>query len=223
MLDSQLSKRLVLASRSPRRREIVGALVPPVHQIDWNGEETPPRNGETPEEFVLRLSLAKARGGADRSGPATVLGADTVVVLDAKILGKPTGSTDATGMLGRLRGRTHRVMTGVTILDSESGRWVASARSTDVTFREYSDAEVAAYVASGKSFDKAGGYAVQDRLFAPAVNVEGCYLNVVGLPLCEVVTLLAELGVAATLEARWRPPDSCRECPLHQRVKGQQR
>ena len=197
----------------------MAALLPPVDVVDSTGEETPPRNGEAPEEFVLRLSLAKARGAANGSGPAILLGADTMIVLDGQMLGKPTGPTEATSMLGRLRGRTHRVVTGVTALDSESGQWLGSTRSTDVTFRDYSDAELAAYVTSGEPFDKAGGYAIQDPLFDPATAVEGCYLNVVGLPLCEVVTLLAKLGVDAHLAADWRPPKVCQDCPLDRRVE----
>ena len=144
---------------------------------------------------------------------------DTVVVMDGEILGKPAGAEDATRMLRQLRGRSHSVVSGVTALDGASGRWLASARESRVTMREYSDQELAAYVASGGPFDKAGAYAVQDVDFHPASHVEGCYLNVVGLPLCEVATLLARLPTQARLRSDWTPPTQCVDCPLSQRTE----
>ena len=192
----------------------MGALLPRVDVIEPGDDEAPPRNGETPEEFVLRLSLAKAQNVARKSAQTVVVGADTSVVLDGDILGKPAGAGEARDMLGRLRGRTHRVVTGVAVVDSDSRQTVLTATSTDVTMREYSSAEMESYVTSGGPFDKAGGYAVQDPSFHPATRVEGCYLNVVGLPLCEVVALLGDLGVSAKLRPDWEPPEPCRDCPL---------
>jgi MAF protein len=211
-------KRLVLASGSPRRREILAAFVPPVEAVSPTSKESPPRDGESPERYVMRLSLAKASEGAKHARQAIVLGADTSVVLDGELLGKPVGEADATRMLANLRGRTHRVVTGVVALDSESGLWSGSTRSTQVAMRHYSDTEVEAYVASGSPFDKAGAYAVQDSSFHPAESVDGCYLNVVGLPLCEVVALLDRRGLKTRLRSGWQPPAQCRECPLqHER------
>ena len=205
--------RMVLASASPRRRELVSAFVPPFTAVAPEVDETP-RSGESPEDLVLRLSLEKARWAAGRAGAAAVLGADTVVVLDGEVLGKPDSPQRATNMLARLRGRTHRVVTGVTALDGRSGRWLASAKTSHVTMREYTDAEVAAYVASGDPMDKAGAYAVQNDSFRPAAGVDGCYLNVVGLPLCEVVTLMKDLGSPVRLRDGWRPPSRCVDCAL---------
>ena len=215
-----IRKRLVLASGSPRRRELLAALVPSADQVVPGDSETPPRRGESPEEFVTRLSLAKANAVAQHASEAIVIGADTAVVIDNQVLGKPTGPEDAAGMLRRLRGRTHRVVTGVTVLDGGDGH--TACKSTEVRMRSYSDKEIAAYVASGEPFDKAGGYAVQDESFRPAESVNGCYLSVVGLPLCEVVTLLAEIGAPTEITPGWRPPAECQDCPLRSPVETDQ-
>ena len=205
--------RLVLASGSPRRKELAKALDAPLEAITPVGEEPPPRDGETPEQFVLRLSLAKAREVAVLAGGGTVLAADTAVVAGGAIMGKPADREEATRMLRCLRGRSHRVVTGVTTLDSVSGRWMSATKCTKVVMRRYSDAEVEAYVASGEPFDKAG-YAIQDETFRPVLAITGCYLNVVGLPLCEVVTLLARMRVPTGLVPGWRVPEQCVQCPL---------
>ena len=184
-----------------------------------DGEEGAPLAGETPRQFVLRLSLEKARLVASKTSDAIVLGADTAVVLDGDVLGKPDGKAEAVRMLRKLRGRVHTVVTGVTALDSRSGRWLSAAKATDVTMRDFSDEEVAAYVASGDSLDKAGGYAIQDEAFRPARDTFGCYLNVVGLPMCEVVGLLEGLGVQVRLRQGWQLAEQCRDCPLEQRME----
>jgi len=164
--------------------------------------------------------MAKANDVNPEADGAIVLGADTTVVIDDTVLLKPDGPRDADRMLKRLRGVTHRVMTGLAVLDAKSGRWLTSVTSSKVTMRCYSDAEVAAYVGSGEPFDKAGGYAVQDPVFRPAEAVEGCYLNVVGLPLCEVVVLLERLGVTPRLNPDWRIPDECVSCPFGRLQEG---
>ena len=109
------------------------------------------------------------------------------------------------------------IVTGVTALDSNSGRTLSIVKSTAVTMRDYSDTEIACYVASREPLDKAGGYAVQNEKFHPALEVKGCYLNVVGLPLCEIISLLKELDVEAELRGDWQPPAECIDCPLHVR------
>ncbi len=212
-------RRIVLASASPRRRELTQAFSPPLEQATSAVEETPPTPRESPEHYVLRMSAAKAADVSSRSGGALVLGADTAVVLDGEVLGKPGSVDQATQMLASLRGRTHRVVTGVTVLDAGSGRRASAATCTDVTMRRYSDAEIASYVASGQPFDKAGAYGVQDEAFDPAESVEGCYLNVVGLPVCRVVSLLGQLGGAPRLKADWSPPERCLDCPLGRRTE----
>ena len=211
---------LVLASASRRRRELAAAFDPPVRSFAPAGDELPRRDGEAPEELVRRLALAKAREAAQRESGGLILAADTVVVLDGAILGKPSTPAEAREMLARLRARVHCVVTGVTLLDAESGQATFSAKSTDVTMRRYSDAELESYVASGEPFDKAGAYAVQDRSFHPAESVNGCYLNVVGLPMCDVATLLKQQGSSARLRADWSPPSECRQCPLREDEEG---
>ena len=206
--------RLVLASSSPRRQEIVRGLAEHVACVPPDVEEAGARQGESPEELALSLSLKKARRVAEMVGLAMVLGADTLVVLGGEVLGKPGSAEEATDMLRRLKGRTHRVVTGVTVLDGRTGRTSASARASEVTMRRYSEGEIGAYVASGEPFDKAGAYAAQDVDFRPAASIEGCYLNVVGLPLCEVVTLLEGMGVSGRLRAGWSPPAECIDCTL---------
>lgn len=206
--------RLVLASASPRRRALIGALQSPVRAMAPTAEEEPRWDSETPDEFVVRLSASKAREVSRRVDGAIVIGADTAVVVDGEVLGKPRDRAEAVEMLRRLRGRTHRVVTGVTVVDGDSGRALSTSRSTDVLMRRYGDDELSAYVDSGNPFDKAGAYGVQEPVFAPAESVDGCYLNVVGLPLCDTLTLLAGMGADAEPAAGWSPPAECVECPL---------
>jgi MAF protein len=182
-----------------------------------HGDEGSPRPDETPGEYVSRLALEKARSVAQRQPQAVVLGADTTVVIDGEVLEKPADAAEATRMLKALRGRPHTVVTGVAVVDGRTGRWLSATRSTEVLMRRYSDEEIAAYVASGEPMDKAGAYAVQDERFHPAEDVAGCYLNVVGFPLCEVVRLLDRLGATVRLRQGWQPPEECRDCPLRTR------
>ena len=217
--ETPSSSRVVLASRSPRRRQIVRAIDLPMECVDPQGEEGPPLTSETPLEFALRVSLAKARSAANRDSDAIFLAADTSVILDGEVLGKPSDSSEAVRMLKRLQGLVHTVATGITVLDGRSGRWRSATKTTDVTMRRYSDIEVAAYVDSGEPLDKAGGYAIQDETFQPAQAWVGCYLNVVGLPLCEVIGLLEGFGIDVRLKAGWQPPEQCRDCPLEQRLE----
>ncbi|MCX8213813.1 MAG: Maf family protein [SAR202 cluster bacterium] len=213
--------RLVLASTSPRRREIVEALDPTPECVAPVGDESPPRPGELPEEYVLRLSLDKARSVAVGVGTATVLGADTVVAVDGEILGKPVDVDDATRMLRLLRGRTHSVFTGVAALDTETGQSAVAACESRVTIRPLSDAELVDYIAIENPMDKSGAYAVQDKSAGLAESVDGCYLNVVGLPLCEVMTMLDGFSARSQLRSGWRPPPECVDCVLSQRLEAQ--
>jgi len=208
-----MRKRVVLASASPRRRRLMAALDQPVDLAEPPDAEAQPVDGDVPEELALRLSLAKAQS-VEVPGPAAVIGADTVVALDGKIFGKPADDLEARDMLRRLRGKGHHVVTGVTVLDTVLGERAASATTTRVVMRPYTDDEIEAYVATGSPLDKAGAYAVQDPVFRPAASVDGCYLNVVGLPLCEVFDLLDRQGVATRPRPGWRPPAECRDCRI---------
>ena len=207
-------KRLLLASSSPRRRRLIAAFTPVFELSAPIDKESPPRDGETPESYVLRVSRAKAFEGAKDAGDAIVLGADTAVALEGEVLGKPATAIEARQMLEKLRGHTHRVVTVVTALDTAAGSSRQATKSSDVTMRQYSDREIEAYIESGEPFDKAGGYAVQDTGFRPAAGIVGCYLNIVGFPLCEVARLLDETGADVRLRAGWRPPAECIDCLL---------
>ena len=213
---------LVLASASPRRRELIKALDLPVRTTASSVAESASREGETPRDYVSRVSLDKVRRAARRAGDAIVLAADTAVAVDGEVLGKPADADEAARMLRKLRGRGHTVVTGVAAVDGATGRRLSVAKSTEVAMRCYSDREIADYVASGSPLDKAGAYGVQDQAFRPAEEIDGCYLNVVGLPLCEVVDLLEGLGVEVRLATGWRPPEECHDCPLAERQGGLQ-
>jgi len=200
---------LVLASSSPRRREIVAALGAPF-VIHAAGVDEAPLPGESAATAARRLAEDKALAAAADAPGRYVVGADTVVVLAGEILGKPADAAAATAMLRHLRGRRHDVVSGVAVVDRQSGRRFAGALATAVWMRHYRDAEIARYVGRGEPFDKAGAYAIQDRDFNPVGSIAGCYLNVVGLPLCLLLYLLALAGVALP------PPSSAllqRLCP----------
>ena len=183
---------LVLASTSPRRRELVAGLGVPFEVVPPEVEESP--DGEPPEELVRRLALAKAQAAALRHSGRVVVGADTTVVLEGRILGKPRDDAEAVDMLRSLRGREHRVITGVALVYGEPGISLVEYCESTVAMRDYSDQEIEDYVAAGEAQDKAGGYGVQDEGFHPAARVDGCYTNVVGLPLCTVASLLERAG-----------------------------
>ncbi len=191
---------LLLASASPRRREILGRLGLPFRIAPADLDEdafAAAFQGSFPD-LVEALAVEKARAVAAREPDfqGLILASDTTVILDGEMLSKPVDSAEAERMLRRLRGRAHQVATGVALYDSRNAHLTSGQRRTVVWMRDYSDAEIAAYVATGDPLDKAGGYAVQHALFHPVERVEGCYLTVVGLPLCLVTRLLRERGIA---------------------------
>lgn len=192
---------LYLASASPRRREILermGVVFEIVTQT--TDEEVLPE--EAPEVFAIRLALEKARSGlAHRPHGATapVLGADTAVVMDEQILGKPADRSEALAMLERLSGQTHRVLTGVALVDGE--RELTRLSLSMVTFRAIPPTEQAAYWASGESLGKAGGYAIQGAGGVFVEQLEGSYSGVMGLPMFETHDLLSEFAI--DYQANW--------------------
>jgi len=185
---------LLLASKSLRRRlllEQIGVRFEVV-AIDLDEARLP---GEGPERYVLRLALDKARAGRAQVGSAPcppVLAADTAVVVGDRILGKPSDRRDAADMLRLLAGRTHRVLSGIALVD---GREQQALSVSEVRFRSVSAREAAAYWDSGEPRDKAGGYAIQGRGALFVVDLRGSYSGVVGLPLFETARLLAEAGI----------------------------
>ena len=207
--EEAVSSRITLASASPRRLQILERAGVSVHVVPSREEEVM-MAGE-PEAQVEALARAKAHAVASSVATGLVLGADTVVVDGERVLGKPVDHQDALRILRRLRGGSHRVLTGVAVVDAASGRTLTASRESRVTMRSYTDGEMEAYVASGEAQDKAGAYAIQDPGFAPVAALEGCYLNVVGLPLCLAVSLMRDLGAALDTVVA---PQECRNCPL---------
>jgi septum formation protein len=181
----------VLASQSPRRAELLAAAGIEFDAFPVDVDESM-HGDEPPEAYVLRVARAKAASVVSRASPRPVLAADTVVVVEGMVLGKPRDDREAAGMLARLSGRTHDVVTGVVL------RWEGASRehleTTRVTFAVLSAAEVAWYVATGEPRDKAGAYAVQGRASRFVNRIEGSYANVVGLPVAAVYRLLREMS-----------------------------
>lgn len=200
----------MLASASPRRRELLATLGVAFHVLPADIDETPPAGIIDPADIVRQLALAKAQAVAAGHPAAVVLGADTVVALDGWLLGKPADADEARAMLAALRGRQHRVATGVAVL-ARGAAWAAVAEAR-VWMRDYADREIAASIASGTPFDKAGGYAIQDPLLQPVARVDGCWCAVVGLPLAETSRLLASAGMTLA-PSRDVLPARCRTCP----------
>lgn len=190
---------LLLASGSPRRRDLLAALGIPTAVRPPSVDEAV-HAGEGPERYVERVVETKLRAALDdlaRQGDGhrfgAVLAADTTVILDGEVLGKPATDRDATAMVRSLSGRSHVVATRFAVASADGARSRARTVSTSVTFRALSDDEIAAYVATGEGRDKAGAYAVQGIGAFAVARIEGSYSNVVGLPQCEVVeALLAE-------------------------------
>jgi len=186
--------KLILASGSPRRAEILQSAGFPFTVMSSAVDETP-IPGESALEIVKRLAFAKAELVAARAvGPAIVIAADTVVVLDNTIFGKPRTTEDARQMLEKLAGRTHTVTTGVALIRLPDVERREFQETTHVQFSALDDEEITRYLASGEPFDKAGAYAIQGRAGRYILRIEGCYYNVVGLPLARLCTALAELG-----------------------------
>jgi septum formation protein len=189
---------LVLASASPRRRELLtqAGYSFIVHPANVPEDPLP---GELPIAYVTRLAREKAEAvfrelSLKSSAPLQVLGADTTVTLDDQILAKPEDPADAARMLRQLSGRSHHVITGVAVVTRDSTE--VAAEVTAVRFLSLSDAEIESYVATGEPMDKAGAYAIQGRAARWIPRIEGCYFNVVGLPIALVTALLEPLQIA---------------------------
>jgi len=186
--------KLILASSSPRRAEILTNAGLSFAVLSSAVDETPLPN-EVPEDLVLRLANAKAELVVARAvGRAVVIAADTTVVCEGKILNKPESPEQARAMLQLLSGRVHSVLTGVALIRLPDTRRRQFTESTTVEFRPLTEAELSAYLATGEPYDKAGGYAIQGLAGRFIPRIEGCYFNVVGLPLSRLFTELQSLG-----------------------------
>jgi septum formation protein len=188
-----MNPELILASQSPRRRALLAALGL-TFTIDAADVDETPLPGERPDAMVCRLCRAKAQTVAGRHPDAIVLAADTVVVLGERLLGKPADDAEAAAMLRSLAGRPHTVLTAVAL--ARHGGVESRLNASQVTMRDYSAAEIAAYVATGDPLDKAGAYAIQHPSFSPVAAWIGCYAGIMGLPLRLTCEMLAEAGVA---------------------------
>jgi len=187
---------LVLGSGSPRRARILEGLGLEFI-VDPAGIPEDPLEGEDPSEHVLRLAEAKGRTVASRRDRGTVIAADTVVLIDDEVLGKPRDVEEAAVMLRRIRGRWHVVVSGVAVVRCSDGVAASGFERTRVLVRDLSDQEVADYVAGGEPLDKAGSYGIQECGAAVVERIEGCFYNVVGLPVTRLLHALA--GVAGTV------------------------
>ena len=194
--------KFILASNSPRRRQLFGLGGWDFTILAADVDETPFAD-ESPREYVIRLAKAKALATQARVCPeprrraesdAVIVGSDTTVVDGNQILGKPLDEADARRMLKQLRGRTHQVFTGIAILRND--QMVADLCVTDVPMRDYSDDEIERYIQSGDPMDKAGAYAIQHPDFKPVAVLEGCYASVMGLPMCHVLRVLSQFEIA---------------------------
>lgn len=168
---------------------------------------------EAPAAVAERLALEKARAiASSRGGGTPAVGADTVVVYQGRVLNKPKDAQEARNMLCSLRGDEHVVVTGIALVSGEVER--TDHAGTSVTMRDYTDEEMEGYIASGDCMDKAGAYGIQDPAFSPAAGVDGCYMNVVGLPLCLLARMLKEAGVAVGARPEWSLPQQCLDCEV---------
>ena len=179
-----------LASNSPRRREILSWTGWDIKASAANIDES--RRGQEPaQDFVLRLAFEKANHPiSGNTSDRVIIAADTIVVLDGEILGKPSDDAQAFEMLNALGGRAHEVMTGLVVRSVASGEVYQDICRTCVEMRPYSEEEIHRYIASGDPTDKAGGYAIQNKEFHPVVNFNGCFSSVMGMPLCHLERIL---------------------------------
>ena len=187
-------KKIVLASASPRRRELLEqiGLQFEVEPTDYDEETT---SASEPHEMARELSLGKARTAAQKHRDVLIIAADTFVVLGDRILGKPHTNGEAREMLRALNGQTHSVITGFTVLDTETGKVLSKSVETRVCMRRSTLKEIESYVRTKEPLDKAGGYAIQGRGAVLVERIEGDYSNVVGLPLSALAESLKEFGV----------------------------
>lgn len=189
-----MSDSFILASLSPRRRQLLGSLGLRFTVVP-SGVEESRLDGESPRDHVMRLSREKAFHVAGRYPDSWVLGADTIVVVDGTILGKPGDPDEARAMLRRLSGREHMVITGFSIVNRKGGVAHVEAVETSVLFRDLDNEEIEWYIKGDEPYDKAGGYAFQGGAGCFVQSIRGSASNVIGLPLAEVVAAMKRLGV----------------------------
>lgn len=197
-MKSNRLRRIILASTSPRRQELIASLHIPYEIHPSHADEHTPEDW-SPQQIVEGLALRKAKAVFDtfavKGENNVIVGSDTVVVLENRVLGKPADDQDAFGMLKSLQGRTHQVYTGVACIDAMNGRTEVRHQVTSVTMKKLSDAKIIAYVKSGEPSDKAGAYGIQGLGATLVERIEGCYFNVVGLPVSMLSDMLSDYGI----------------------------
>ncbi|MBI9042972.1 MAG: septum formation protein Maf [Anaerolineaceae bacterium] len=214
-----LNQNIILASGSPRRKELLGWTGWRFSTLSVDIDESP-FPGENPESYVLRLALEKLEAALDLvKRNDIVLAADTTVAFEDQILGKPLDDDQAVEMLTELRGKTHQVLTGIAIGSKDPVLSSSKVIISQVPMREYSDAEIQAYVASGDPMDKAGAYAIQNHTFHPVTDFSGCFANVMGLPVCDLINLFRQIEIFPVTEV----PAVCQQnlkylCPVFQDI-----
>ena len=188
--------KIVLASSSPRRKELIKLLGIPIQFVTPMDKEDSPFHSERPGPYVVRMAEAKVISSSkDRSHGTIIIGSDTVVSIENMILGKPRDANHAEHMLRLLRNKEHSIYTALSILWKGERELDSRQVVTKVDMRSYSDIEIAHYIASRDAFDKAGSYAVQNVEFCPVRRLQGCYTSAVGLPLCQLVEMLNKIGI----------------------------
>lgn len=190
----------ILASASPRRQKLFGLVQTPFLVMPADVDETQ-KSGESPEEYILRLAKVKARDvGQDvaevPSREILVISADTTVVNQGEILGKPAHPDEARDMLLQLQDKPHQVYSGLAVYHPGEDQMLTEVIETQVTLRTFDEEELEAYIVSEDPFDKAGAYAIQNDEFQPVRSYEGCYANVMGLPLCHLEKMLQSFGAS---------------------------
>jgi septum formation protein len=213
------SVKIMLASNSPRRKELLGLFGFEYSVQPADVDESPLEN-EAPGDYVSRLAEAKACAvGKNVEESCVVIAADTTVADGDMLLGKPINDEESRKMLEQLRDRVHQVYTGIAIFDKKTNKIFTELVCTDVPMRDYTDNEIDEYIATGDPFDKAGGYAIQHSGFHPVSKLSGCYANVVGLPLCHLFRTIKNTGIKADADI----PTLCQQklgykCDIYERV-----
>lgn len=212
---------IVLASTSPRRKELLGLFQVSFEVMPADINEDVLQD-EAPEAYVQRLALEKAQtiARALAGRPAIVIAADTTVVHQGQIIGKPENAADAERILRSLRGQSHQVFSGLCLLNTATGEQVVELAESQVPMRNFSDSEMSAYIASGEPMDKAGAYGIQNSSFHPVENFAGCFANVAGLPLCHVLRNWRLWGLPLAMDDL---PHACQrhlnyDCPVSQPI-----
>jgi len=209
----------ILASGSPRRQELIQLLGVPWHVMVADVDETSVDHPD-PAVNVVQTAQLKAEAVSLLAPPdAVIIAADTIVVLDNRVLEKPTGEAEAQTMLKQLRGRTHQVLTGLTIINKATGQEVTDLAQMNVPMRQYRDQEIEAYIATGDPLDKAGAYAIQHAGFHPVEKFDDCFAGVVGLPLCHLVRSLHKVGISIQIDIAAACQSHHRyECPVFESI-----